>query len=70
MRRQTSDIRLLLEVLDQAFDRRAWHGTALWGAIRGLTPAQALWRPRPGRHNNWEVVLHTAYWKYIVRRRL
>lgn len=70
MRRQPSDIKLLLEVLDQAFDHRAWHGTALWGSIRGLTPAQALWRPRPGRHNVWEVVLHTAYWKYIVRRRL
>ena len=70
MRRPTSDIRLLLEVLDQAFDHRAWHGTGLWGSIRGLTPTQALWRPRPGRHNIWEVVLHTAYWKYIVRRRL
>jgi len=26
-------IALLLEVFDQAFDRRAWHGTALWGSI-------------------------------------
>ena len=25
---------------------------------------------RRGRHNIWEIVLHTAYWKYIVRRRL
>ncbi len=63
-------IRLLLEVFDQAFDHRAWHGTALWGSIRGLTAAQALWRPARGRHNIWEVVLHTAYWKDIVRRRL
>jgi hypothetical protein len=63
-------IPLLLEIVDQAFDRRAWHGTPLWGALRGLTPRQALWRPGRGRHNIWEVVLHTAYWKYIVRRRL
>jgi len=70
MRSQPSPINLLLEVFDQAFDHRAWHGTALWGSIRGLTPTQALWRPRRGRHNIWEVVLHTAYWKYIVRRRL
>ncbi len=63
-------IPLLLEIVDQAFDRRAWHGTALWGSIRGLTPRQALWRPARGRHNIWELVLHTAYWKYIVRRRL
>lgn len=63
-------IPLLLEIVDQAFDRRAWHGTALWGSIRGVTPRQALWRPAASRHNIWEVVLHTAYWKYIVRRRL
>ena len=63
-------IALLLEVFDQAFDRRAWHGTALWGSVRGLTPRLALWRPGRHRHNIWEIVLHTAYWKYIVRRRL
>src|SRR5256886_15371890 len=63
-------IALLLDVFDQAFDRRAWHGTALWGSIRGLSPRGALWRPAHRRHNIWEVVLHTAYWKCIVRRRL
>lgn len=63
-------IPLLLEVFDQAFNVRAWHGTGLWGSIRGLTPREALWRPRPGRHCVWDLVLHTAYWKYIVRRRL
>jgi len=63
-------IALLLDVFDQAFDRRAWHGTALWGSIRGLSPREALWRPAHRRHNIWEVVLHTAYWKCIVRRRL
>ncbi|HZI21510.1 MAG TPA: DinB family protein [Gemmatimonadales bacterium] len=61
---------LLLDLLDQAFDRRAWHGTGLWGSLRGLTYREALWRPRVGRHNIWEIVLHAAYWKYIVRRRL
>jgi len=63
-------IALLLDVCDQAFDHRAWHGTALAGAIRGLSDRDALWRPGAGRHNIWEIVLHTAYWKYIARRRL
>ncbi len=63
-------ITLLLHVFDQAFDHHAWHGTPLGGALRGLTPRAALWRPGRRRHNIWEVVLHTAYWKYIVRRRL
>jgi hypothetical protein len=35
-----------------------------------VTPAEALWRPAPGRHNIWELTLHAAYWKYAVRRRL
>ena len=61
---------LLLQIYDQAFDRAAWHGTPLGGALRGVTPDAARWRPARGRHCIWEVVLHTAYWKYIVRRRL
>ena len=60
----------LLAVVDQAYDHRSWHGTNLRGAIRGLSPRQAAWRPAPGRHNVWELVVHAAYWKYVVRRRL
>ena len=29
-----------------------------------------FWRPAKGRHNIWELVVHAAYWKYAVRRRL
>jgi len=61
---------LLLRAIDQGFDHVAWHGPTLWGAIRGVTAQQAAWRPGRGRHNIWELVLHTAYWKYAVRRRL
>jgi hypothetical protein len=63
-------IAMLLEITDQAFDRKSWHGTTLRGALRGLAPEEALWRPAPGRHNIWELTLHAAYWKYAVRRRL
>jgi DinB family protein len=69
-REGSSLIHLLLEVLDQAFDHKGWHGTTLRGSLRGLTAEQASWRPAPGRHNIWELTLHTAYWKYVVRRRL
>lgn len=61
---------LLLDIIDQAYDKRAWHGTNLRGSIRGLTVKQAAWRPDTGRHNIWEIVVHAAYWKYTVRRRL
>ena len=63
-------IEILLRMLDEAYDHRAWHGTNLRGALRGQTARQAAWRPAPKRHNIWELALHTAYWKYAVRRRL
>ena len=63
-------IELLLRLIDEAFDRKSWHGTNLRGSIRGLSAQDVSWRPQPQRHNIWEVVVHTAYWKYVVRRRL
>ena len=64
------DVRLLLAVIDSAYDRRSWHGTNLRGSIRGVTARQAAWRPAPARHNIWELVVHAAYWKYAALRRL
>ncbi len=61
---------LLLAAVEEAFRRRSWHGPNLSGAIRGVTPAEAAWRPGRGRHNIWELVVHAAYWKYAVRRSL
>ncbi|MBW3600235.1 MAG: DinB family protein [Planctomycetes bacterium] len=61
---------LLLDVIDQGFDRQSWHGPNLRGAIRGVTHEEAAWRPQHQRHNIWEHVLHAAYWKYTVRRRI
>ena len=64
------EIEYLLGLLDEAYSRAAWHGPNLRGSVRGLTAREAAWRPRPGRHNIWEIVVHAAYWKYTVRRRL
>jgi len=61
---------LLLLNIDSAFEKSAWHGTTLRGALRGLTVEEALWRPAPDRKNIWEELLHCAYWKYIACRRL
>jgi hypothetical protein len=61
---------LLLEIVDRAYNRRSWHGTNLRGSIRGVTGREASRRPARGRHNIWEIVVHAAYWKYVVRRRL
>jgi hypothetical protein len=64
------EITLLLKIIDQAFDKQAWHGPTLRGSLRGITAKQALWRPGKGRPNIWEYALHAAYWKCMVRRRV
>jgi hypothetical protein len=70
MKNTKGQIHLLLQLIDEAYKSQAWHGTNLRGSIRGLTSKQAAWRPDVNCHNIWEIVIHTAYWKYIVRRRL
>jgi uncharacterized damage-inducible protein DinB len=65
-----NEIDLLLTQIDQAYNRRSWHGTNLRGSVRGMTPEDAVWRPDSSRHNVQEIVVHAAYWKYVVRRRL
>jgi DinB superfamily len=60
----------LLFLIDSAYDHVSWHGPNLRGSIRGVTPQQAAWRPGADRHNIWELVVHAAYWKYAVLRRL
>ncbi|HEV3198976.1 MAG TPA: DinB family protein [Bryobacteraceae bacterium] len=70
MHAPNSEIALLLDLLDEAFDKKSWHGPNLRGSIRGVSAREAAWRPAPKSHNIWEYVLHAAYWKYVVRRRI
>lgn len=65
-----TEIELLLRVIDEAFDHKSWHGTNLRGSLRGLPVNVAAWRSQPARRNIWEITLHSAYWKYTIRRRL
>ena len=60
----------LLALLDEAFDRKAWHGPNLTGALRGVDVRLAAWRPAPGRNTIWELTLHCAYWKNVVLARI
>jgi uncharacterized damage-inducible protein DinB len=63
-------IPLLLTALDQAYDKKAWHGPNLRGALRRVTAETASFRPGLSRRNIWELTVHAAYWKYVVRRKL
>src|SRR3970040_2205485 len=70
MARIEREIQILLNLIDESYERKAWHGPNLRGSIRGLSAREAAWRPGPKRHNIWEIVVHCAYWKYALRRRL
>jgi uncharacterized damage-inducible protein DinB len=65
-----SEVALLLRLLDESYEKKAWQGSNLRGALRGVTAAQAAWRPSRRGHNVWELTLHAAYWKYAVWRLL
>jgi hypothetical protein len=63
-------IDVLLANLDEAYERKGWHGTNLRGSLRGLSIDEVTWKPAPERHSIWELAVHAAYWKYAVRRKL
>jgi uncharacterized damage-inducible protein DinB len=69
-RNPSAEVKALLRLLDEAYERKAWHGPNLRGSLRGVSAGQAAWRPGRGRHNIWELALHAAYWKYAVERRI
>jgi uncharacterized damage-inducible protein DinB len=60
----------LIDQIEEGYSRKTWHGTNLRGSIRGLSASRAAKRVSPSRHNIWELVVHCAYWKYAVRRRI
>jgi len=66
----SGQLELLVEQLDRVFAGKAWHGPSVLGALRGVDAAAASWRPGPERHDIWELVLHIAFWKHEVRKRL
>ena len=63
-------VAMLLDLLDEGYHRKSWHGPNLRGSIRRVTAGQAVWRLAAGRKCIAEIVLHAAYWKYTVRRRI
>lgn len=64
------DRRLLLRITEEAYSRATWNGTNLRASLRTVSAPEASWKPRHGRRSIAEIVLHCAYWKYVLRRRL
>ncbi|HEV8338215.1 MAG TPA: ankyrin repeat domain-containing protein [bacterium] len=53
---------LLLHHLDHTFEKESSQ-LPLAMAVRGLTAAQAAWKPSPDRHSIWQIVRHLTHWK-------
>ena len=66
----SAELAILLRLIDESYEKKAWHGPNLRQSLKGVSAQQAAWRPGSGRHNIWELTIHAAYWKYAVRRRL
>lgn len=60
----------ILRALDDTFGRRNWGHQGFVAATRGLTAAEAAWRPPDRAHTIWEQVNHVLYWKRHVLERL
>jgi len=64
------EIALLLRAIDLGYDTAAWHGPSLRASVHRVPVNEAVWRPAPDQRNIWEITVHSAYWKYVVWRRL
>lgn len=57
-------------LLREAWAGPAWHGPSLRRIARDLDAGSAWRRPVGASHSPWEILLHLAYWKYRVTRRI
>ena|SRR5690349_8672583 len=62
-------IAILLDQLDYAFDKPAWHGPNLASSLRGIDHRAAA-VSLSDRKSIWEQALHAAYWKQRVVNKL
>lgn len=61
---------LIVDQMHRAYSSSPWHGPSLMEVLEDVTAEQAAKRPIQNAHSIWELVLHLASWKDIVRRRM
>jgi hypothetical protein len=55
----------LLKLWDESWEDGIWFGS--WSrALANLTPAQAAWQPKPGKHSIWQLVNHVVFWREVT----
>jgi len=59
----------LLKLWDESWKDGIW--IAPWSkAVADLTPRQAAWRPKKGRHSIWQNVVHVCFWREYTLMKL
>lgn len=66
----STEMERIAEQLRRAYEGGAWCGTSLREALAGVGAEQAARRAVAGAHSIWELVLHAAGWKEVIRRRI
>ncbi len=61
-----NEVELIVEMLGQTFNGRAWHGPSFMTVLSGVDMKQAIERPVDGRHTIWEIVNHCRFWVEAV----
>ncbi len=64
-----AQVERILQLWDETFEKESWH-VPLIAAVRGISAAQAAWRPAPERHSIWQIVEHLIFWKEHMLSRL
>ncbi len=64
------DRQLLLQMVEEAYQLPNWNTTNLRSSLRRVGADMASWRPPHAKRSIADIVVHCAYWKYSLRRRL
>jgi uncharacterized damage-inducible protein DinB len=65
-----SEMKLIADQLNRAFDGEAWHGPALMEVLDGIDVKTAAAHPIADAHSIWELVLHLTTWERVISRRI
>ena len=66
----TTDVSMLLRILQEGYGPGAWHGADMRAALADLDARMAFQRPGAGRHNAAEIAVHHAFYLRSVAGRL
>ena len=65
-----SEMKLIADQLNRAFDGEAWHGPALMEVLDGIEVKTAAAHPIADAHSIWELILHLTTWERVISRRI